>query len=117
MASIRPSSETKPSESAPIDALISSASRLPAISSARLAKSMPKKHGQATGGLEILMCTSAAPASRSIVTIARCVLPRTIESSTTTTRWPAITSRSGLSFSLMPRCLIVWLGWMNVRPT
>ena len=57
------------------------------------------------------------PASRSMVTIARWVLPRTIESSTTTTRWPAITSRSGFSFSRMPRCRMVWLGWMNVRPT
>ena len=61
--------------------------------------------------------TSAAPASRSIVTIACCVLPRTIESSTTTTRCPAITPRSGFSFSRMPRSRMVWLGWMNVRPT
>ena len=45
------------------------------------------------------------------------VLPRTIESSTTTTRCPAMTSRSGFSLSRMPRCRIVWLGWMNVRPT
>jgi hypothetical protein len=45
------------------------------------------------------------------------VLPRTIESSTTTILRPAITSRSGLSFSRMPNCLIVWLGWMKVRPT
>ena len=34
------------------------------------------------------MCTSAAPASSSIATIWRVVLPRTIESSTTTRRWP-----------------------------
>ena len=38
------------------------------------------------------MCTSAAPASRSICTIWRVVLPRTIESSTTTRRLPAMTS-------------------------
>src|ERR1035437_1788139 len=37
------------------------------------------------GGAEIRMCTSAAPGSRSICTIWRVVLPRTIESSTTTT--------------------------------
>jgi hypothetical protein len=50
-------------------------------------------------------------------TSARWVLPRTIESSTTTRRLPAMTSRSGLSFNRMPSCRIVWLGWMNVRPT
>ena len=47
-------------------------------------------------------CTSAAPASRSIRTRARWVLPRTIESSTTTRRLPRMTSRSGLSLSRMP---------------
>ena len=62
-------------------------------------------------------CTSAAPASRSIRTSARWVLPRTIESSTTTSRLPAITSRSGLSLSRMPSWRIVCDGWMKVRPT
>ena len=62
-------------------------------------------------------CTSSAPASRSIATIACWVFPRTIESSTTTIRLPAITSRSGFSLSRMPSFLIVWLGWMKVRPT
>ena len=47
-------------------------------------------------------CTSAAPASKSIATSCRVVLPRTIESSTATTRFPA-TSSSGLNFSRMPR--------------
>ena len=42
-------------------------------------------------------CTSAAPASNSIWTICRVVEPRTIESSTTTSRLPA-TSASGLNF-------------------
>ena len=46
----------------------------------------------------IRRCTSAAPASRSIVTTARVVVPRTIESSTTTRRLPAMAARSGLSF-------------------
>jgi len=46
-------------------------------------------------------------ASRSIVTIACWVFPRTMESSTTTILRPAITSRSGLSFSLMPSFLMV----------
>ena len=63
------------------------------------------------------MCTSAAPASLSMPTIARCVLPRTMESSTATTRCPAITSRSGFSLSRIPRWRMVWLGWMKVRPT
>ena len=61
-------------------------------------------------------CTSAAPASRSIVTIARVVVPRTIESSTTTRRLPAMLSRSGLSFMRTPSARISWLGAMKVRP-
>ncbi len=88
-----------------------------AISSARVAKSMPKKHGHLTGGDEIRMWTSAAPASRSIRTRARWVLPRTIESSTTTSRLPWMTSLSGLSFSRMPSWRMVWDGWMKVLPT
>ncbi|GIT46175.1 MAG: hypothetical protein Ct9H300mP12_07600 [Acidimicrobiales bacterium] len=44
------------------------------------------------------MWTSAAPASRSIRTMALVVVPRTMESSTTTRRWPSMLSRSGLSF-------------------
>src|SRR5256885_2183241 len=60
-------------------------------------------------------CTSDAPASNSICTIARVVLPRTIESSTTTTRLPA-TSASGLNFKRTPSRRSSWSGWMNVRP-
>jgi hypothetical protein len=40
-----------------------------------------------------------------------------MESSTTTIRRPAMASLSGFSFSLMPRSLMVWLGWMKVLPT
>ena len=43
------------------------------------------------GGDEIRRCTSRAPASNSIATSLRVVEPRTIESSTTTTRFPAST--------------------------
>jgi len=68
------------------------------------------------GGDETRTCTSAAPASNSIATICLVVEPRTIESSTTTTRWPA-TSASGLNFILIPCSRIAWSGWMNVRPT
>jgi hypothetical protein len=60
--------------------------------------------------------TSQAPASRSMVTIALVVLPRTIESSTTTSRSPRIASLSGLSLIRMPSWRMVWLGWMKVRP-
>ena len=62
------------------------------------------------------MWTSAAPLSRSICTIARVVVPRTMESSTTTRRAPAMLSRRGLSFMRTPSERISWLGAMNVRP-
>ncbi len=62
------------------------------------------------------MCTSTAPASRSIETIARVVVPRTMESSTTTSLRPAMLSRSGLSFMRTPSARISWFGAMKVRP-
>ena len=46
------------------------------------------------------MCTSLAPASRSMRIILRLVVPRTMESSTTTTRLPFKTSRSGVQLDL-----------------
>ena len=64
----------------------------------------------------IRRCTSAAPASRSMATTARVVVPRTIESSTTTSRLPSMFSRSGLSFMRTAIARISWLGAMNVRP-
>ena len=88
-----------------------------AISSSRVGKSMPKKHGHATGGLEMRTWTSAAPASRSIATSARCVLPRTMESSMTTRRLPSMTSRRGLSLRRMPSWRRDWVGSMKVLPT
>ena len=57
-----------------------------------------------------------APASRNILTMARVVVPRTMESSTTTRRWPSMASRSGFSFMRTPRARISWLGAMKVRP-
>ena len=63
------------------------------------------------------MCTSVAPASRRAATSLRLVVPRTIESSITTTRLPASTSGSGLSFTRMPASRMAWVGWMKVRPT
>ena len=62
------------------------------------------------------MCTSRAPAPRIISTILREVVPRTIESSTTTTRLPFSTSRTGDSFSFTPKWRICCDGSMNVRP-
>ena len=64
----------------------------------------------------IRRCTSSAPASRSICTSAFCVVPRTIESSTTTTRLPARFSRSGFSFMRTARARSSCDGAMNVRP-
>ena len=61
-------------------------------------------------------CTSAAPASRSMRTMARWVVPRTTESSTITRRLPAMFSLIGFSFMRTPMARISWLGAMNVRP-
>jgi len=52
----------------------------------------------ATGGEETRTCTSLAPPSRSRRTIGPMVLPRTIESSISTTRLPARLAASGLNF-------------------
>ena len=54
--------------------------------------------------------------SKSICTTWRVVEPRTIESSTTTSRLPA-TSASGLYFIRIPWSRMPCSGWMNVRPT
>ena len=44
------------------------------------------------------------------------VVPRTIESSTTISRFPATTSRIGLSLIVTPRWRMPCDGWMKVRP-
>ncbi len=62
-------------------------------------------------------CTSRAPAARIILTILRLVVPRTMESSMTTTRLPSRTSRFGLSFTLTPKWRMPCCGSMKVRPT
>ena len=69
------------------------------------------------GGEVMRMCTSLAPALRSIATTRGVVVPRTIVSSTTTTRRPPSSSGSGLNFSSTPRSRRRWSGWMKVRPT
>ncbi len=60
--------------------------------------------------------TSVAPALRSSSTIRLVVVPRTIESSTTISRFPLTTSRSGLSLIVTPRWRSPCDGWMKVRP-
>ena len=63
------------------------------------------------------MWTSDAPAWRTISTILRLVVPRTMESSTSTTRRPFSTVRLAECFSLTPRLRIWSVGSMKVRPT
>ncbi len=69
------------------------------------------------GGELIRMWTSRAPAERIIVTIFRLVVPRTMESSTTTTRLPSRISRTGFSLIFTPKWRMFCLGSMKVRPT
>ncbi len=45
------------------------------------------------------------------------VVPRTRESSTTTTRFPSSTSRTGLYLIRAPKSRSAWEGRMKVRPT
>jgi hypothetical protein len=52
-----------------------------------------------------------------ISTILALVVPRTIESSISTTRLPAMTLLTGLSLTFTPKWRIDWRGSMNVRPT
>ena len=54
------------------------------------------------GGEVMRRCTSRAPASRSSETMRGVVVPRTIESSTTTTRCPRRFSTMGLNLSFTP---------------
>jgi len=63
------------------------------------------------------MCTSDAPASFSIRTIFFEVVPRTIESSMRTMRFPSTSPRTGFSFTFTPKLRMVCFGSMNVRPT
>ena len=94
-----------------------SLSWLEAISSSRVGVSMPYRHGPTVGGELMRRWTSRAPAPRIIDTILREVVPRTIESSTTTTRLSRSTSCTGDSFSLTPKWRICCDGSMKVRPT
>lgn len=61
-------------------------------------------------------CTSVAPASRSIATMRREVVPRTTESSIRITRRPRTSERTGESFIRTPFSRNSCDGWMKVRP-
>ena len=67
------------------------------------------------GGLLMRRWTSRAPASRTMPTILREVVPRTIESSMSTTRCPSRTSRTGFSLIFTPKERMDWLG-LDERP-
>ena len=70
-----------------------------------------------TGGLAERKWTSAAPASRTIRTSWRAVVPRTIESSTMTTTRSFKTPATGLNL-VRTRCSrAAWPGAIKVRPT
>ena len=60
---------------------------------------------------------SVAPASRTIRTTRTELVPRTIESSISTTRLPSSSERTGFNLSLTPKSRTLWLGSINVRPT
>ena len=63
------------------------------------------------------MCTSLAPAALISFTILRLVVPRTIESSISTTRLPSRMLRTGFSLIFTPKWRIDCCGSMKVRPT
>ena len=63
------------------------------------------------------MCTSRAPAARTISTIFLLVVPRTMQSSTRMTRLPSSIGWLALCFSFTPRLRIWSVGSMKVRPT
>ena len=69
------------------------------------------------GGLPIRTWISRAPASRTMLTIFRDVVPRTMESSMRMTRRPSRTLRTGFSLIRTPNERMDALGSMNVRPT
>ncbi len=108
--------ERKASESAPMCSQISSRLLFAAMSSSCVAMSTPMKQGKRIGGQATRTCTSVAPASRSNWTRGPAVLPRTMESSTMTTRCPCRFCSSGLNFMATPILRNWSVGSMKVRP-
>ncbi len=69
------------------------------------------------GGEAIRRCTSATPAARSSLTSFRMVVPRTMESSTSTTRLPSMMPLTGLNLIRTDVSRSFCAGEMKVRPT
>ena len=78
--------------------------------------SMPYTLGKRTGGAAEAKYTFCAPASRAIITISRDVVPRTIESSTSSTTLSLNSMPTGFNFWRTLFLRIAWPGMMNVRP-
>ena len=77
-----------------------------------------RKQGDTVGGQLMRRCTSLAPDARTILTILRLVVPRTRESSISTTRLPAKNAASPVfNFTFTPKWRIDCAGSMKVRPT
>ena len=68
------------------------------------------------GGADTRMWTSVAPASRSRAMIWLQVVPRTMESSTMTTRLPSTSLRRADSLMRTACSRLCWSGVMKVRP-
>ena len=77
----------------------------------------PKYDSSTTTGEADLKWTSFAPASNKISINFLEVVPRTIESSITTTLFPLINSLIGFNLTLTALSLSSWTGAINVLPT
>ena len=78
--------------------------------------SMPYTFGKRTGGAAEAKYTLSAPASRAICTISRLVVPRTIESSTSSTFLSLNSTPIAFSFWRTDFLRIACPGMMKVRP-
>ena len=102
--------------SAPISVAISASVRPVATSSSWFGMSMPYTLAKRTGGAAEAKYTFLAPASRAMLTISREVVPRTIESSTSSTTLSLNSMPTGLSFWRTLFLRMAWPGMMKVRP-
>ena len=78
--------------------------------------SMPYTFGNSTGGAADAKNTFLAPASRAICTISRLVVPRTMESSTSSTFLPLNSEPIAFSFWRTDFLRMPCPGMMKVRP-
>ena len=86
------------------------------MSSSWFGMSMPYTFWKRTGGDADAKYTLRAPAFRAICTMRFDVVPRTIESSTSSTTLPLNSTSTVLSLWRTDRIRIAWPGMMNVRP-